>query len=156
MHHSYSKDILQKLLQSTDDITVAIDMDWESYWRLRDENPLNDAETLKMQDNAVIKEIGKKPKSLDEIEGQYMGLIKLSDKGVKQMKRVFHAAVKKGVLLNKDVKNLYMTDLLQAMIEYGYKVSALPIYGGKWIEVDTVKDLKNPITRKRLEEISCG
>ena len=41
----YSRDILEKVLQSDADIAVAIDMDWESYWRARNEDPLDDAET---------------------------------------------------------------------------------------------------------------
>ena len=43
----YSREILQTLLESKADISVAIDLDWESYWRARNENPLDDAETLK-------------------------------------------------------------------------------------------------------------
>ena len=40
-------------------------------------NPLSDAETLKIDDNGNIFELGKKPNSFDEIEGQYIGIIKL-------------------------------------------------------------------------------
>ena len=56
----------------------AIDMNWEKLWRLRNENILEDAETLKLDADQNIVEVGKQPKSLNEIQGQYMGLIKFS------------------------------------------------------------------------------
>ena len=92
----YSQDILQNLLKSNLDIAVTIDKDWESYWVARNENPLDDAETLKLREDGTIFEIGKKPKSLDEIDGQYMGLMKFSQKGVKQIKQIWHDALKSG------------------------------------------------------------
>ena len=136
----YSKEILQALLKSTADIAVTIDKEWEGYWRARNENPLDDAETLKLRKDATICEIGQKPKSLSEIEGQYMGLMKFSAEGVKQMKQIFHAAVETGELLGKPIENSYMTDLLQAIINEGNPVTAVPVYGG-WVEIDTVSDL---------------
>ena len=86
----YSQEILQAILASKADIAVAIDLDWESYWRARNEDPLDDAETLKLAPDGRIYEIGQKPEKLDEIEGQYMGLIKLSSDGIKILKEVFH------------------------------------------------------------------
>ena len=148
----YSREILQSLLKSKADIAVTIDKEWESYWRARSEDPLDDAETLKLREDDTIIEIGKKPKSLDEIEGQYMGLMKFSTKGLNQIKKVFHAALEKGRLLEKPVENSYMTDLLQAVIDSGNPIMTVPVFGG-WIEVDTVSDLKGRITLGRLNKI---
>lgn len=63
-------------MQSTADIAVTIDKEWESYWRARNENPLDDAETLKFRVDSAISKVEQKPKSLDEVECQYMGLMK--------------------------------------------------------------------------------
>lgn len=90
----YSRKILRALLDSSADIAVTVDKEWKSYWSLRNENPLDDAETLKLRDDRSISEIGKKPNSLKEIEGQYMGLMKFSNKGIKILKDVFHNALK--------------------------------------------------------------
>jgi choline kinase len=149
----YSKNTLQKLLNSKADIAVTIDKEWESYWRARNDDPLDDAETLKLLDDGTISEIGQKPKSLEEIEGQYMGLMKFSAKGVIQIKEVFHAALKSGKLLNKSTENAYMTDLLQAVIDFGNPVTSIPIYDN-WVEVDTVDDLESSITLSRIKSIS--
>ena len=148
----YSREILQALLKSDANIAVTIDKEWESYWRARNDDPLDDAETLKLREDGTIKEIGQKPKSIDEIEGQYMGLMKFSTEGVKQIKEIFHTAINNGELIGKDVENAYMTDLLQAVINSGQQINAIPVYGG-WIEVDTVDDLKNQITLDRVSKI---
>jgi len=151
----YSQEILQAILASKADIAVAIDLDWESYWRARNEDPLDDAETLKLAPDGRIYEIGQKPEKLDEIEGQYMGLIKLSSDGIKILKEVFHDADKNGSLLGKSVQNAYMTDLLQAIINSGFPVHAVPVEGG-WVEVDTVSDLLSSVTKNRLCQIELS
>ncbi len=148
----YSREILRALLKSTADISVTIDKEWESYWRVRNENPLDDAETLKLRADGTIIEIGKNPQSLDEIEGQYMGLMKFSAKGLRQIKEVFHSAVRAGELLGNAVENSYMTDLLQVLINLGNPVTAIPVYGD-WVEVDTIDDMKCSITKQRLKDI---
>lgn len=148
----YSQEILKSLLKSKADIAVTIDKEWEGYWRERNENPLDDAETLKLRRDGTIKEIGKIPKSIDEIEGQYMGLMKFSAKGVAKIKNIFHKAAKNRGLQGKNVEHSYMTDLLQSLIDSGFPIQAVPIFGG-WIEVDTVDDLKSKITIDRVHSI---
>ena len=74
---------------------------------------------------------------MDEIEGQYMGLMKFSAKGLKLIKEIFHTAVDKGELLGKEVENSYMTDLLQALINDGNMVTAISV-SDLWVEIDEV------------------
>ena len=148
----YSREILQTLLESTADIAVIIDKEWESYWRERNEDPLDDAETLKLRADGTIKEIGQSPQALDEIEGQYIGLMKFSAQGVSQMKETFYTAVESGELLGKPIENSYMTDLLQALINSEKLVTSIPVYGD-WVEIDTVSDLKSQVTLERVISI---
>jgi L-glutamine-phosphate cytidylyltransferase len=149
----YSRKVLKLLLESSADIAVIIDKEWESYWRARSEDPLVDVETLKLRKDGTISEIGQKPKSLDEIEGQYIGLMKFSAKGVKQIKDIFHSATKNGEISGNSMENSYMTDLLQTAITSGITVTSIAIHG-EWVEVDTVEDLKSSVTRDRLKKIS--
>jgi L-glutamine-phosphate cytidylyltransferase len=144
----YSNEILQKLIENKSDISVVIDKDWKKYWRARNENPLDDAETLKLDNIGNITEIGMKPKNLDNIQGQYIGLMKFSKKGIKQLRKVVGNYKKNTLKFEK----AFMTDILQVMISKGYKLNSVPIYGD-WIEIDTVEDYKNPITIKRLNKI---
>ncbi|HOS45041.1 MAG TPA: phosphocholine cytidylyltransferase family protein [Paludibacter sp.] len=149
----YSQEVLKALLQSTADISVTIDLDWEAYWRARNEDPLTDAETLKLAPDGRILEIGQKPKSMEEIEGQYMGLMKYTAKGLELLRQAFHTGQKKENIRGKLPEKAYMTDLLQAMIDAGIRLDSVPVHGG-WVEVDTVSDLTSEVTRKRLADIN--
>jgi len=148
----YSRDALRAVVTSTADIAVAIDRDWEGYWAQRNENPLDDAETLRLKSDGSLAEIGQVPTSLDQIEGQYIGLIKVSSTGVQLLRSFYRAARSDPALLTKPVEKAYMTDLLQAIVVAGHRVEAVAIHGG-WVEVDTVADLGLEITRSRIEDI---
>jgi len=148
----YSGDILDKILGTQADIAVTIDLEWESYWRSRNSDILSDAETLKLNPHGKIIEIGKKPSSIAEIEGQYMGLTKFSKKGLKALKEVFHTHLEKGFLGSRSVKTAHMTDLLQTLISSGYDVTSTPIRS-PWIEVDTVRDLQLKLSLERVNSI---
>ena len=148
----YSSDILDRLLESRADIAVTIDKNWEHYWRARNEDPLADAETLKLGDDGNILEIGQKPKFIEEIQGQYMGLMKFSATGVGWLRSVFHAAKQDVEIRGKPPEKAYMTDLLQTMIDKGFPVKAVPV-DSPWVEVDTVADKENPVTAERLRTI---
>jgi len=148
----YSNEILKKIISADTDISVVIDCDWEKYWRARNENPLDDAETLKLDNLGYIKEIGLSPNSIEDVEGQYIGLMKFSKKGINILKKVVKDL--KGNYVNPDLdfQKAYMTEILQAIIDLGYKVKSVPIFGD-WIEVDTLADYENDITIKRLDNI---
>jgi choline kinase len=149
----YSPAVLKALMASDEDISTTIDLDWEEYWRSRNEDPLEDAETLKLSSDGAILEIGQKPKSISEIEGQYMGLIKFSAKGVEILKKVFHNAKIAGSIRGKQPEKAYMTDLLQNIVDLGYRIQAIPVHGG-WIEVDTVEDLESKTLTDRLSKMN--
>ena len=148
----YSQEILQALINSKDDIAVVIDKDWENYWRARNEDPLDDAETLRLDPNGYITEIGKRPNTVEEIQGQYIGLMKFSASGINKIKAVFHNAVRSGKLLEKPVEDAYMTDLLQACINEKFLVSSVIVNGG-WVEIDTVSDLHSKTTLDRISAL---
>ena len=105
--------------------------------------------TLRLAPDGRILEIGQKPRSLAEIQGQYMGLMKFSSAGIATLKRSFGEARRSGALRGKPVEKAYMTDLLQSLIDAGERLDAVPVNGG-WIEVDTVADLRSPVTQSRL------
>jgi choline kinase len=149
----YSVAILDALLASPADVAVTIDLDWEAYWRARNEDPLSDAETLKLAADGQIVELGRRPETLEEIQGQYMGLMKFSARGVETLKLAFQRARAQGSIQGKPPENAYMTDMLQTMIDAGIAVQSVPVHGG-WVEVDTVGDLESDVTRARLAAIA--
>ena len=151
----YSGTILESLMASQADIAGAVDIEWESYWRARSNDPLADAETLRLAEDGSILEIGQRPESLEEIEGQYMGLMKFSAAGLTSLKAVFQAARAMDQLRGKPPEKAYMTDLLQALIDDGVRVEAVHVRG-PWVEIDTVNDLVSDSTINRVLCMEAG
>jgi len=121
-------------------MVIIADLDLEKLWSLRMENPLDDAETFKMNQDGFVTELGKKPKSKDEVQAQYMGLIKVSADKVKKFKAFYHQLDHTGIYDGKDFDNMFMTSFIQNLIESGWKVKPALIHNG-WVEVDTVEEL---------------
>jgi|MDTB01.2.fsa_nt_gb choline kinase len=149
----YHENILKKLMKSKSDIAVAIDSNFKKYWKKRFKNPLLDLETLKIKNNKISK-IGKKTNTYKDIEGQYIGLIKLSKLGSKYFLDTFNKIKSENKnIQGKRIENCYLTDFLQEIIDRGKKVRPIR-FKEDWVEIDTINDLKNPETIKRLKRIS--
>lgn len=147
----YSKNIIESILKCKSDICISIDKDWKSYWDSRYEDPLSDLETLRLNDEGNIIEIGNIPNSYKQIEGQYIGLIKLSKKGSEIFSREVSNSRKKKDVNGKPFNGAYLTDFLSDLIKLRYELKANPIHGG-YVEIDTEEDLKSEITLKRVKE----
>ncbi len=137
----YKKEVLEKLVDSKGDFSVVVDKKWKDLWSMRMEDPLSDAETLKADDNKII-ELGKKPKSYDEIEGQYIGLIKISKSMLPQFINYYTKLDKEKLYDGQDYNNMYMTSLIQMIIDNLSDVTPVYIEGG-WIEIDSVEDINS-------------
>jgi choline kinase len=136
----YREDVLRSLLAVKDDFAVAVDKRWEELWRQRTDDPLSDAETLKLDLAGFIQELGKKPKSIEEIEGQYIGLFKMSADACAKVKDFYHALDRRRVYDGKPFEKMFMTSFLQEIIDHLMPVKAAIINGG-WLEVDSPGDL---------------
>lgn len=153
----YDKEILKKLINSKEDITIVIDKKWEKYWNKRFDNPLDDAESLKINSNGDIIEIGQKINDILDVQGQYIGLMKFNSTGVKILKKFYEESKVKSKngqnTLNPDIpfEKSYMTDLLQGLINSGYALKPLIINGG-WLELDSITDYE--LYQKMLKENS--
>ena len=149
----YHENILKKLMKSESDIAVAIDSNYKKYWKKRFKNPFRDLETLKIKENKISK-IGKKTKSYKDIDGQYIGLIKLSKLGSRYFLNTFNKIkLENKYIQGKRIEDCYLTDFLQEIIDRGQIVRPIK-FREDWIEVDTINDLKNPETLKRLKKIN--
>ena len=85
----YEKKILKKLLNERNDLSVVIDENWRNLWRLRFDNPLNDGESLKLNKEGFIIDIGQKIKNIGEAEGQFIGLMKFQNNGSEFLKSFY-------------------------------------------------------------------
>lgn len=132
--------VIQALLAAEGDFATTVDRQWLKLWSLRQEDPLEDAETLKLDPSGDIVEVGKKPKSLAEIEAQYMGLILARAPMAPKLASFWRSLEPAGPFDGRDLDNMFMTSFLQALIDTGHPLRAVPVAGG-WIEVDTTTDL---------------
>ncbi len=137
----YQPGVVRALLQSQGPICTSVDRCWLRLWQIRFEDPLVDAETLRMNDSGDILELGRKPESLAEIEGQYMGLIKISAEFAPRLRLAYQDLNTTNSAHGKNAADIFMTDFLQNLIDSGQPVRAVPVCGG-WVEVDTTEDLK--------------
>ncbi len=136
----YSEDVLQKLIDSSDDFSVVVDRKWRELWQQRMNNPLDDAETLKIKDGKIV-ELGKKPRDYADIEGQYIGLFKISKKALPEVLESYESLDRSKNYDGKDFHNMYMTSFIQHVIDNLMDVTPVFIEGG-WVEIDSVDDLK--------------
>lgn len=144
----YTEDVLKQLLESSDDISIVADLQWQSYWQQRMEDIIKDAESFKLDDYGYIKELGKKLTSIEDASAQYIGLMKFQGVGMEILRSSLNA-----LDFNSDkVRNMYFTDFLQSMIDKGIKMKPVFIQRG-WAEIDTVED-KELVTRNEQKWFS--
>lgn len=136
----YQKDVLISLIDSEEKIAVIVDQDWKKYWEARMDDPLQDAESLKYNENGSIKELGKKATSYEDIQGQYIGLFKFSKEILPEIKRFYHGLDRSAQYEGREFKQMYMTTFLQLLADNVCELSPVPIENG-WIEVDEPSDL---------------
>jgi choline kinase len=142
----YQNAVLKKLVNSSNAVSVVVDSNWRSYWETRFEDPLADAESLDMDEQGFITSIGQKVADIDEIQAQYIGLVRFSGVGVHHLCDAFDEAKSSGLLNHMtgqmlDVNQMYMTDLLQAIAFRNKSLKAVEI-DGNWLEIDSIKDLE--------------
>lgn len=143
----YGESVFNKILEAKDDMSVIVDDGWYEYWSERCENPLDDAETLMFDQNSYLTEIGQKTTELARVQSQYIGLMRFRGEGLKAMLSLSAEARRRsdnGEALwrtNRNYAKMYMTDLLQGLIDAGHKLRAVHIHRG-WFEIDDLEDLK--------------
>ena len=131
---------LKALLACQDEIALMIDSKWKDLWSLRLENPLDDAETLVMDEQGYVTELGQKPENYERIQGQYTGLIKIRADKLNEFVQFYKQLSRTEVYDGKDFDNMYMTSFLQQLIDAGWKAKAVLVNNG-WLEIDSVEDL---------------
>ena len=122
-----------------------------SYWKLRFENPLDDAESLKISSNGYITDIGRKEDNLKNIQGQYIGFFKVSgEKRLKFVNKLINFCQNRNTEMI--AKKAYLTDFFQILIKDLINIKAIPTFGG-WIEIDNPNDINVAQNSSRLKMI---
>lgn len=143
----YTPSVLKTVVENSHDVAVTVDEEWRPYWNSRHEDPITDAESLKLTADERITSIGQAVDSMAAPEAQYVGLIKLSERGVDHLQETYAAAERaekngeRPFGSGRTLDELHMTDLLQGMIDRGVPVHATRIQED-WVEIDTQRDLR--------------
>lgn len=142
----FEKRILRKLISSKDDITLVVDTNWLEYWKLRIDDPLDDAhETVTTDSKNNVISIGQEVKNVQDVNGHFIGLMKIQKNGIKKLKELYHKSKseaengKNPLNPNITFKNSRLVDLIQGLIISGVKVNMSTTKNG-WLEFDTLKD----------------
>ena len=141
----YEPRVLEVVIRSDHPIGVVVDKGWRGYWQRRFARVLDDAESLSVDAAGRITSIGQRPETADSIEGQYIGLTVFRGEGVRVLRRVYdtlQSSTPEGETVGDTgrlFRKLYMTDLLQAVIDSGFPVREIPIERG-WVEIDSLSD----------------
>ena len=139
----FKKSVLDKLINSKEEITVVSDSLWFDYWRERFDDPLDDAESFIKKNENEIESLGEKVKDISKIQGQYIGLIKLSKLGCNIIKKTYNDADLNNKNIwnsKKNIEKTFMTDILNYLSKTD-QVNFVEIKRN-WFEIDSIKDLE--------------
>lgn len=142
----YSADAVTSLMAAPGDIAITYDPQWLGLWAQRFADPLTDAEAFRLEGTRVV-EIGGRAASLDDIRGQYMGLLKITPLAWRAID-----AYRAG-LAPEQRDTLDMTRLLSGLIDHGGPPIEAVAVSGHWGEVDSASDLalyERLIAEKRM------
>lgn len=131
----YPQHIINELAYSTGEVVISYDKNFKTLWNKRFENALDDLETFIIDDYSNLISIGSRTNSYENIMGQYMGLIKLTNKAWKKIYSFIND--KYGNIPLK----LDMTSLLMDLITNNIVIIKTIPFDGCWGEVDNKSDI---------------
>lgn len=138
----YSAELAQAVASSSHDIGVAVDQAWREYWTLRYGTTETDLESLSISESGLITDIGRPVETSDRLAYRYIGLLKFSRNGVRQLLSIYDSKQAKDSCWSQSGNPFdkgYMTDLLHEAIVSGLAVRPIVTRGG-WLEFDTEQD----------------
>lgn len=131
----YSADAVRRLQQANEPIAITYDPNWLQTWSRRFANPMDDAESFQLDPAGHLIDIGRKSVAPSEVQGQYMGLLKITAAGFATIRR-FTAG-----MTSEQVAKLDMTSLLRGLLAQGERIGTVAI-GDRWYEIDSQSDLE--------------
>ena len=144
----FESNVVKRLLESDHDISVVVDIDWQGYYVGRKDHPISEAENVIFDSNNQVLKIGKIGTQKEEVHGEFIGMIKLSNRGTQIFKENFHRVKK--IYWNKPFQRAsvfqkaYLTDMIQELVDIGVKIHCVIIERG-WKEIDTVEDYQKAL-----------
>lgn len=131
----YEIEAIKILKKSKSHICVLSNNNWKKYWKKRFKNPLDDLESFSYNKLQYLTEIGSKVKNINDIQGQFMGLLRIQTEGWKEIKKILQTFDK------SKISNLDITNLLSILIREKKKIK-IKKYSKPWFEFDFSSDIR--------------
>jgi choline kinase len=130
------------------DASLIVDRRWEDAYLGRTEHPLPEAELARVEEGLAgpaVTRVGKMAVPREQAAGEFIGLAHFSAAGAAGLRAVWEQALAAGGLdapfgRAALLRNAYLTDGLNAMVEAGRRLAPVFI-DGTWREIDTQQDL---------------
>lgn len=140
----FSSALLASVIGNPAPTVVAVDSEWQDYWKKRYGRIDVDTESLRVAETSRIIELGKESPPVEEIDGRYIGVVKFSPMALAKVVAIYDQYKsthwdKPWQQSKKPFRQAYMTDLLQELIDQGEDVVAQFVERG-WLEFDTNED----------------
>jgi choline kinase len=132
----YRGELIRGLVNAPGSLVISYDREWQRLWTRRFADPLSDAETFRIGASGELLEIGGKTTRIEDIEGQYMGLLKFTPAAWSAVEGVL-------ATLDPPVRDkLDMTGLLRRLL--AAKTVPIATFGtnSQWGEIDNPGDVE--------------
>ena len=131
----FAPEAIECLRESSAPLAITSYRGYWDLWKLRMENPLEDLETFRTDGSGRLLEIGLKPASAADIQGQFMGLLRFTPESWGWVEETIRQP------LSKPVDELDMTTLLQGILQLGYPIAIIST-DALWLECDSEQDIE--------------
>jgi L-glutamine-phosphate cytidylyltransferase len=130
----YRAELVRSLAAAPGALVIAYDRAWRSLWTRRFAEPLADAETFRIDAHGTLLEIGARTSRIEDIQGQYMGLLKFTPAAWRAVE------VLRASLAEHERDRLDMTGLLRRLLAgRSIEIGTLAT-DGQWGELDSPSD----------------
>jgi L-glutamine-phosphate cytidylyltransferase len=131
----YRAHLIRGLADAAGDLVITYDRKWRELWSRRFSDPLADAETFRRGARGELLEIGSRTTHIEQIEGQYMGLLKFTPPA-------WNAVAELLATLEPSVRDKCdMTSLLKRLLAARSLDIATFGTDGEWGEIDNPSDV---------------
>ena len=140
----FESKVIQQIMDSKVDISIAIDINWEKKYKGRTEHPKHEAENVQLNEIKKIIKIKKNIKNENNDVGEFLGIVKFSPYGSGLFVKQYEELIKTHVGTFQQAPSVlkaYLTDMIQELIDSKIDVEPV-IISGKWYEIDTAQDLE--------------
>jgi choline kinase len=143
----FAREVVGQLVAAPGDFELIVDRDFADIYDGRTQHPLSEAEVCAVDEHGRMTAVGKRSTPVEGAYGEFIGLAKLSARGVAALKACYareaasYAGRETEPFGRNTWRGAYLTDLFEQLIREGERFTSVDIHG-RWREIDTTQDLE--------------